>query len=383
MSQTPWDAIVIGAGPAGTVMAYALAQRRHRVLLLDKARFPRAKVCGCCINQRAVALLDYLGLGSVVGNGDALPLDRFALRVHGRCAAVALPGGRVQSRAVLDRRLAQAAGEAGAVFHDDTQAQVQPIAPGDVHRRVTCTQSGVERVEHARLVVAADGLSGASLNQLDAMAWRPEAKAPVGLAATGPSHAAPPAGTIAMAVGRGGYVGRVRLPDGSADVAGALHPPAMRRAGGRDALVSQILRDAHGTCPFEPEALRWQGTATLHRTRAVAAHRLLVVGDAAGYVEPFTGEGIAWAIEGAHEAARLADATLVSDRAVAWQQLGAQWRRAYRRHIVRRQRRCRWMARGLRYPALTRLAATIIHRAPMCSTPWVATLAGAKQSAHA
>ena len=58
-----YDVVVIGAGPAGSVAAYRAATLGASVLLVDKASFPRVKVCGCCINARALAVFDRLGLG--------------------------------------------------------------------------------------------------------------------------------------------------------------------------------------------------------------------------------------------------------------------------------------------------------------------------------
>ena len=78
-----WDALVIGAGPAGSVTARELARRGRRVLLVDRATFPRSKVCGGCLNGAAIRTLERLGLGRVLEG--ALPLDDAPCRGRGRC----------------------------------------------------------------------------------------------------------------------------------------------------------------------------------------------------------------------------------------------------------------------------------------------------------
>ena len=64
-----WDVVIIGAGPAGSLAAVLLARAGQRVLLLERQKFPRAKVCGCCLNQRAQQLLqhadEYIAQGAV------------------------------------------------------------------------------------------------------------------------------------------------------------------------------------------------------------------------------------------------------------------------------------------------------------------------------
>src|SRR5882724_2418075 len=71
MAQRSWEVIVIGAGPAGAMAAYELARRSLRVLLVDKSAFPRPKVCGCCLNGQALALLQTRGLGHVINDHGA------------------------------------------------------------------------------------------------------------------------------------------------------------------------------------------------------------------------------------------------------------------------------------------------------------------------
>ena len=110
-----------------------------------------------------------------------------------------------------------------------------------------------------------------------------------------------------MAVGRGGYVGLVRVEDGSLNVAAAFERRFLRAVGG-PAPASALLLEESGfpAVPALGEA-EWRGTVSLTReTRPIAAERVFLVGDATGYVEPFTGEGMAWAILSAEAVEHLA-----------------------------------------------------------------------------
>ena len=97
-----WDAVVVGAGPAGATAARELARRGRSVLLVDKATFPRPKVCGCCLNGSALATLERVGLGDLPARNRAVPLDRTRLFAGGRAAEVRLPVGVALSRSVFD-----------------------------------------------------------------------------------------------------------------------------------------------------------------------------------------------------------------------------------------------------------------------------------------
>jgi flavin-dependent dehydrogenase len=119
------------------------------------------------------------------------------------------------------------------------------------------------------------------------------------------------------------------------------------------------------------EELSWKGTPALtRRPAAVAGHRLFAVGDAAGYVEPFTGEGMAWAIASATAVAPMAMRAIT-----AWHSdLVAEWQRTHARLLGHRQRVCRVVAHVLRWPTWTRLAVTALRVVPSLSQPLVFAL---------
>ena len=112
----------------------------------------------------------------------------------------------------------------------------------------------------------------------------------------------------------------------------------------------------------------WRGTAPLTRqARRVSGHRLFGLGDATGYVEPFTGEGMAWAVAGAASLAPLL--TAADGEAVA-----KAWRATYRRHVVARQYPCRAIAALLRAPGLCGVAVRALQRWPAVAGPVVRQL---------
>jgi flavin-dependent dehydrogenase len=353
------DAVVIGAGPAGSVAAALLARQGLRTIVVERERFPRSKVCGCCLGSRGVAALRRADLdGAIVG---AVALESVSL-AHGRhWVSLPLTGTRVIGRDVMDSRLADAAGSAGCDVRMGVRVTV--MASGDAHSpaRVVCAEVGHDQSHEvdADLVVCADGIGGTSLAPLCAGSpWVIEPRSRFGAAATLPPGALDvPDGVLWMMSHRDGYVGAVRVPTGDVDVAAALDPAAARRAGGPGALVAAVISGCGQRLVGDVSA-RWRGTPALTRRRAwVARERVMCVGDAAGYIEPFTGEGMSWAIEGAVAAAGLGQDIIRLGDASIWQQaLGGS--------VGAHQRRCRRVAAMLRYPRATMYALRAVAHVP-------------------
>lgn len=172
-----------------------------------------------------------------------------------------------------------------------------------------------------------------------------------------------------MAVDRTGYVGAVRLENGRLGAAAALAPAAVREHG--LARAANRILECRGLPPIHCLDAKWKGTGALTRQAPrVALERVFTIGDAAGYVEPFTGEGISWALETADG---VRDIALEAIR--EWRpELELDWARTYRRRIVQRQRWCRSMAWSLRRPAMMRIAARLVRRSPRIASPLLAHL---------
>jgi flavin-dependent dehydrogenase len=130
-----------------------------------------------------------------------------------------------------------------------------------------------------------------------------------------------------------------------------------------------------GECGFAiPDGLAeagWRGTPPLTRSRRrLAHHRLFVVGDSAGYVEPFTGEGVSWAIQAA-----VLLSSHVLDALERWRdEMPATWEIRYRRFFRIRKRTCVLASALLRHHLLARATVTLLGRAHRLASPWVRTI---------
>jgi flavin-dependent dehydrogenase len=278
--MTSHDAIIVGAGPAGSVAALALARAGRRVALLDRVAFPRPKVCGNCLNPSVWKIWAQLGLTESFAALPHQEMTGFTIRSEGRMVhrEVFRPpqrGPRAISRDVLDDWLRREAEKAGAEFFPET------TVTGIGRDGTVETSRGVFSGE---LILGADGRNSlvARLGGLmppprrcPRVAWQATIPAPADL----DDH-------VHMHLFEEGYFGFCR------------YNPA-------EAVVSMVLdvRRTQDPAPFArrhfpqfPD-LEWMRMSPITRSPArVGAGRVWLVGDSARVVEPFTGEGIYFAL---------------------------------------------------------------------------------------
>lgn len=350
----PWDAIVIGTGVAGGVVGTLLGQRGWRVLLVERQAWPRDKACGGCLNAAGVRMLRSVGLGELLSG--AAPLTRFEMHQGRRRLSVAMPAGVAIARREFDGRLVESALRAGARgaegsrvrFMANCSARIMEEDPA--YRTVRLKRENEEAAVRARVVFACDGVQGSSLQEQPWAAWQAAEASWIGVAATmqgregGALERMVAPGTIAMflAPGGEGYVGVVRQGAGRVHVGAAVSPAACNRAQGAARVLGEILA-GHDVGLSGLEGITFEGTRPLTGRRSrIAGGRVLVVGDSCGYVEPFTGEGMSWAIRGAISAVSLLPLRLEGweDR---WER---EWETLYAREVERRQAWC-WRVRGV------------------------------------
>ncbi len=320
-----YDLVIVGAGPAGSCTATLAARAGARVLLLDRATFPRPKPCAEYLSPQASRVLHRLGVLSLVEDAGAARLAGMMVRAPGGgtargefAAAHGFRGfrdvGLALRRTVLDAILVQRAREAGAEVREG--AHVTDVLR-DRRGRVVGVRStgrGHEAEEvRARIVVGADGLRSVVARRLG-LAHR--ARWPRRLALVAHYHGVQGIdGVGEMHVERDGYVGLADVGGGLTNV--AMVVPARGNggiAGNATAFMERWLAARPQLAPRFATAVREgpvraTGPFAVHASRAVVPGAALV-GDAADFFDPFTGEGIYAALRGGE---LLADALAAHD----------------------------------------------------------------------
>ena len=308
------DVVVVGGGPAGAAVSTLLRGRGHDVLLLDEARFPRDKVCGEGVSPEAWRLLGLLGAAAAVRALGPRPLRGMALTAPDGTSFLGLYRGADHAgfavrRIALDACLLTCARRAGVEVREG--ARVAGLL-GDADGVRGVVTDGGEEIE-ARLVVGADGRRSVVGRRLGLLREHPRLRkyavrgywsGMAGLEDVGEMH-----------VAAGAYCGVAPLGEREANVTFVVDAAEMRAAAGDlEAFYRETLRR------WPRIAARLDGAALDGAPKAVGplaleASRVSVpgaalVGDAAGFFDPFTGEGVTLALRGAEILAGVADGVL-------------------------------------------------------------------------
>jgi menaquinone-9 beta-reductase len=328
--QLDVDALIVGAGPGGSTAAYHLARHGLNVLMVEKASFPREKVCGDGLTPRAVVQLQRLGI-----DVDDPRFERNqGLRIYSRRVTLELPWpeledfpgfGLVMTRSAFDELLVRHAEKAGARLMEQTEA-LSPIQDDGWVTGATIRhgEDGPETTIRARFVIAADGAASRFASQAGVSR---DATKPLGIAARRyyrvDRHPGPWL-EVWMDLWEQdailpGYGWLFALADGSVNLgAGVLN--TFRDF--KDVSAQRVFEAFWRMLPADwnvnedtAEGRVLSGPLPMGFSRTPASvPGMLVVGDAAGMVNPFNGEGIAYAMEAAELAAELIHDALVHDR---------------------------------------------------------------------
>jgi 2-polyprenyl-6-methoxyphenol hydroxylase-like FAD-dependent oxidoreductase len=317
--RTAFDAIVIGAGPAGSSAAILLARAGRSVALVEKQAFPRRKVCGECIAASNLPLLDALGIGDAFAAQAGPALRRVALMRGARTVEANLPPapsprhpwGRALGRETLDTLLLERARALGVEVFQPWAVQALGGEPGD--HRCEIRAAGEDRHEamtlQAPILIAANG-SWEALPS--AREERRRARGPDDLFAFKANFRGSdlPAGLLPVLAFEGGYGGMVVADDGLLTLACCVRDDRLeawrREAPGVRAgeVVETMLRRA---CGGVDGALRnarregaWLAAGPIDpRIRVGADDACFRIGNAAGEAHPIIGEGMSMAMQSA------------------------------------------------------------------------------------
>jgi geranylgeranyl reductase family protein len=343
----PTDVVVVGAGPAGSIAALTLARAGVRVRLVDRERFPRDKLCGDTVNPGALALLDGLGLGARV-RAAALPIRGMTVTgPNGARVTAAYPdgiAGAALTRRELDQMLLEAAVAAGARLEDGVTVRGTSADASGRVARVLIRHAGRNGDITARVAIAADGRASRIGSSLGLSSWARHPRrwafgayydGVTDVTARGEMHVRPD-----------GYVGVAPLPGGLVNVCCVREWDRLRHAD-VDRAVTQptqvleaaIAADRHLRDRFAT-ASRVSGVTVLGPLAVDAAAAgcpgLLLAGDAAGFVDPMTGDGLRFALRGGVLAAEHALQELATGRAQHRELRAARDREFSRKWLVNR-----------------------------------------------
>jgi geranylgeranyl reductase family protein len=315
------EVVVVGGGPAGCATAALLARAGRDVVLLDRSHFPRPKACGGYVSPGAADILARIGTFAFLDPGAGRSLrgmellapsgDRHLMEYRGGARAersLAVP------RHALDMALLQAARSSGARIVEGFRVSNLLEADGRVHGVMGHDSTRRHLTVRARLVVGADGTHSVVARGLGLQrprSWPPR----LGLA-TRLAGVSWPRDYGEMHVGRRGYVAVAPSGDDLVSI-GLVRPMPRGRLGPAEAALASALTEypdlaARLESGMPVDAVRGVGPLA-YGVRSCAGPGYALVGDAAGFLDPFTGEGIFRALRGAEVLAGAADRALSTD----------------------------------------------------------------------
>ncbi len=342
--MTKFDVLVVGAGPAGAVAALVLARAGVVVRLVDRATFPRDKLCGDTINPGTLAALRRLGVAAEIERRGLAVAGMRLSGPRGVTVEARYPRGLrglAMARCDLDDILLREAMAAGVAFEPGLAVRHPTVGERDgypVVKGVEVDSADGREQWPARVVIAADGRRSALAFALRLTRHPPAPKRwAIGAYFDAAAPADPVVGEMHIRPGR--YLGVAPLPGGRTNVCLVLpagggacdfgDPPALLA---REIAAEPMLRDRFANCPIARSPVMLGPLAIEPTGRFVDG--LLLAGDAAGFIDPMTGDGLRFAVRGGE----LAAAAALDALEHGWMGVHARYAHACRREFAGKQR---------------------------------------------
>jgi len=389
------DALVIGAGPAGTTAAILLARAGWTVAIAEKAEFPRRKVCGEYVSATTWPLLRELGLADALSQAGPA-VQRVGLYAGDAAVAAPMPHdpghgwGRAVRREILDTALLSQARRAGAEAWQPWSVVALREARDGYAATLLHADTRETRTLECRVVIAAHGswhhgalptqASRRAAHASDLLGFKAhfrDSKLPVGL--------------MPLVIFRGGYGGMVQVDASHASFSCCIRRDALARCraeyaglGAGEAVIAHVRASCRGVRDALAGATRegaWMSAGPIDPgIRPLARGGVFAIGNAAGEAHPLVAEGISMAMQSAW----LLCASMIPrrDAILRGEALGAVGREyagGWRHHFASRVRAAALFARLTTRPATAGLSVAVLERAPALLT-WGARWSGKSHS---
>ena len=382
MPSHRYDAVVIGAGPAGATAALALARAGRSVAIVERAEFPRRKVCGEFLSGTSAAVLDALGVGGPWRERAGPEVRRVAIFAGRGMADAPMPRGegygRALGRDVLDELLLDRARDEGATVRQPWRATALERDGETSALTIEARDGGERRTERlvAPVIVAAHG----SWERGDLPSHPPRDDRPDALMGF-KAHfrgGSLPRHTMPLLAFRGGYGGMVWADDGRLSISLCIRRDVLASLRERHGGTAAEAVDAHvrASCRGVREALEgavldgpWLGTGPIRPgIRDAYADDLFRVGNVAGECHPAIAEGISMAVQSAWLLARALERRDIHDRAER-EAAGRDYAAAWREQFATRIRAAEAIARvAMRADRLAPFCMPLLRAAPLALT---------------
>lgn len=383
-----YDAIVIGAGPSGATAALMLARAGWSVALMEKASFPRRKVCGEFISASSLPLLRELGIADLFLAHAGPEVGKVGLYAGETIIAADMPRPRNESQAYgralgrehLDTLLLARAAKAGAdVWQPWSLTHVEKIADGYMGSAIATDTKEAIKLK-ARIIIAAHGSWGAGMLPTQSLCYPPPRASNMFAFKAHFRNCNLPSGLMPLLVFPGGYGGIVQSDSGRVSFSCCIRRDDLaqcrrqwRHVRAAEAVFAHIQASCRGVAETLAGAARdgaWLSTGPIRPgIRSFRYNGIFTVGNAAGEAHPIVAEGISMAIQSAWllcERLIAHQDMVLSERVI--EMIGRDYEKSWRKNFARRIHVAAVFAQLAMHPTTANLSLTLLKRVPATLT---------------